>query len=187
MFPKTHLTSLSNVSGSTWVTTPLWLSGSLKTILYTSYVSSCHLFLICSVPFRSLPFRSFIVPIFAWNIPLISPIFLKRSLVFPILLFSSMFLCIVNLRRLSDSSCYSLELCIQLGVSFPFSLAFHFFLFSAICKASSDKQSAFFHFFFFGMVLVTTSCTMLQTYSHRFSDTLSTRSNLLNQCITSNV
>ena len=89
MFPKTHLTLLSNISGSRWVATPLWLSGSLKTILCTSYVSSCHLFLICSVPFRSLPFLSFIVPIFAWNIPLISPIFLKRSLVFPILLFSS--------------------------------------------------------------------------------------------------
>ena len=32
---------------------------------------------------------SFFVPIFAWNIPLVSLIFLKRSLVFPILLFSS--------------------------------------------------------------------------------------------------
>ena len=31
----------------------------------------------------------FIVPIFAWNVPLLSPVFLKRSLVFPILLFSS--------------------------------------------------------------------------------------------------
>ena len=33
---------------------------------------------------------SFIEPIFAWNVPLVSLIFLKRSLVFPILLFSSM-------------------------------------------------------------------------------------------------
>ena len=32
---------------------------------------------------------SFIVPIFAWNVPLVSLIFLKRSLVFSILLFSS--------------------------------------------------------------------------------------------------
>ena len=32
---------------------------------------------------------SFIEPIFAWNVPLVALIFLKRSLVFPILLFSS--------------------------------------------------------------------------------------------------
>ena len=37
----------------------------------------------------SIPFLSFIEPIFAWNVPLVSLIFLKRSLVFPILLFSS--------------------------------------------------------------------------------------------------
>ena len=29
------------------------------------------------------------MPIFAWNVPLISPVFLKRYLVFPLLLFSS--------------------------------------------------------------------------------------------------
>ena len=42
-----------------------------------------------SAPTRSLPFLSFIVPIFGQNSPLISPIFLKRSLVFPLLLFFS--------------------------------------------------------------------------------------------------
>ena len=52
-------------------------------------VYSCHLFLISSASVRSRPFLSFIEPIFAWNIPLISLIFLKRSLVFPVLLFSS--------------------------------------------------------------------------------------------------
>ena len=35
----------------------------------------------------SLPFLSFIEPIFAWNVPLASLIFLKRSLVFPVPLF----------------------------------------------------------------------------------------------------
>ena len=38
---------------------------------------------------RSIPFLSFIVSIFTWNVPLVSLIFLKRSLVFSILLFSS--------------------------------------------------------------------------------------------------
>ena len=41
----------------------------------------------CSV--KSIPFLSFIEPIFACNVPSISLNFLKRSLVFPILLFSS--------------------------------------------------------------------------------------------------
>ena len=53
--------------------------------LYSS-VYSCHLFLISSA---SVPFLSFIEHIFAWNVPLVSLIFLKRSLVFPILLFFS--------------------------------------------------------------------------------------------------
>ena len=39
--------------------------------------------------FVRTPFLSFIYPIFAWNVPLVSLIVLKRSLVFPILLFSS--------------------------------------------------------------------------------------------------
>ena len=38
---------------------------------------------------QSLPVLSFMVPILAWNTLLITPVFLKRSLVFPILLFSS--------------------------------------------------------------------------------------------------
>ena len=60
-----------------------------KSFLYSSSVYSCHLFLISLLPPKSLPFL-FIVPIFAWNAPLVSPIFLKRSLVFPILLFFSL-------------------------------------------------------------------------------------------------
>ena len=50
---------------------------------------SCHLFLISSASVRSIPFLSFIEPIYARNVPLVSLNFLKRSLVFPILLFSS--------------------------------------------------------------------------------------------------
>ena len=57
--------------------------------LYSSSMYSCHLYLISSASVRSIPFLSFIVLIFAWNIPLVSLIFLKRLLVFPILLLSS--------------------------------------------------------------------------------------------------
>ena len=42
-----------------------------------------------SASVSSLQFLSFIVSILAWNVPLITPIFSRRSLVFPILLLST--------------------------------------------------------------------------------------------------
>ena len=102
-----------------WVITPSWFSGSWRCFLYSSSVYSCHLFLISSAYVRSIPFLSFIVPIFAWSVPLVSLIFLKRSLIFPILLFSSIslqwsmiymhwFLCIYTLLLLNHVSCVQL-------------------------------------------------------------------------------
>ena len=58
------------------------------------------------------------------------------------------------------SSCYSLELCIQMGISFS-PLPYTSLLFSAICKVSSDNRFAFLHLFFLEMVLITASCTIL--------------------------
>ena len=81
MLPKVHLTSHSThsrISGSRWVITPLWLCGSWRSFLYSSSVYSCYL-LISSASVRSTPYLCFIVPIFAWNVPLVSLIFLKRS------------------------------------------------------------------------------------------------------------
>ena len=69
------------------------------------------------------------------------------------------------------SSCYSLELCIQMGISFLF-LCLLFLFFSVICKASSDNHFASLHFFFLVMVLITASCTMAQTSVHSSSGTL---------------
>ena len=89
MLPKAHLTSHSSMLGSRWVITPSWLSGSWRSFLYSSSVYSCHLILTYSASVRSIPFLSFIVPTFAWNVPLVSLIFFGRSLVFPSLLFSS--------------------------------------------------------------------------------------------------
>ena len=51
MLPKTHLTLHSRMSGSRWVITPSWLSGSWRSFLYSSSVYSCQLFLICSASF----------------------------------------------------------------------------------------------------------------------------------------
>ena len=121
---------------------------------------SCHFFLISFASVRSIPFLSFIVPILAWNIPLVSLIFLKRSLIFPILLFSSVSLH-WSLRKVF------LSILAILWNSSPkweylfFSpLPFTSLLFSAIFKTSSDNHFAFLHFFFLETFLITTSFTM---------------------------
>ena len=102
-----------------------------------------------------------------------SLIFLKRSLVFPILLFSSISLhwslrkAFLSLLALLWNSAFR-------WVYLPFSaLPFASLLFSVICKAFSDSYFAFLHFFFLGIVLITASCTMSQTSVHSSSGTLS--------------
>ena len=77
------------------------------------------------------------------------------------------------------SPCYSLELCIQMAISFLFSFAFHFSSFLS-CLQVLFNHFAFLHFFFLGMVLIIASCTMLRTSIHSSLHTLSIRSNLLN-------
>ena len=169
MVSKAHLTSHSRMSGSRSVITPSWLSGSWRSFLYSSVY--WHLFLISSAYVRSILFLSFIVPIFAWNVPLVSLIFLKRSLVFLILLFSSISLH-WSLRKafLSLLAVHLNFTYIWVYLSF-FPLLLASLLFTAICKASSDNHFAFLHFFFLGMVLIPVSCTMSWTYIHSFSDT----------------
>ena len=94
-------------------------------------------------------------------------------------------------------------------------LLFASLLFTAICKASPDNHFPFSHSFthflqllffsqlflrfpkttilpflysfFLGMVLITASCTMLQTFIHSSSGTLSIRFNPLNLFVTSTV
>ena len=133
MVPKAHLTSHSRMHGSSWVT-PLWLSGSLKPILYSASVYSCHLFLILSPSVRFLLLLSFILPILAWNVPFISLIFLKSSLVFLNLLFSLISLhcsfkkAFLSLLATLWNSAFSW---VYLSLS---PLLFAYPLFSAICK-----------------------------------------------------
>ena len=56
MLSKAHLLSHSRMSSYGWVITPLWLSWSWRSFLYSS-VYSCHL-LISSASVRSIPFLS---------------------------------------------------------------------------------------------------------------------------------
>ena len=122
MLPKVHLTSHSRMSGSRWVITPSWLSGSWRSFLYSSSVYSCHLFWISSASVRSIPFLSFIVPIFAWNVLLVCLISwrdlcLSHSIVF------LYFFALITEEGFLTSPCCSLELCIPMGISFLFSFA----------------------------------------------------------------
>ena len=119
----------------------IWI---VKIFLYSSSVYSCHFLLISSTSVRSIPFLSFIVPIFAWNVSLVSLVFLKQSLVFPILLFSSVSFhwsprkAFISLLAILWNSAF------KWVYFFLFSFAFHVFFFSsAICKASSQPFCLF--------------------------------------------
>ena len=125
MFSKIHIILHSKMSGSGWVITSLWFSGSLRYFVYSSSVYSCHLFLISYASVRFISFLSFIVPIFAWNVPLISNFLeqtdsLSHSIAF--LYFFALF----TLKGFLSCPCCSLKLCIQISVSFLFSFVFHF-------------------------------------------------------------
>ena len=125
MLPKAHLTSHSRMSGSRWVIIPLWLSGSWRSFLDSSSVYSCHL-LISSASARSLPFLSFIEPIFAWTVPLISLIFPEEISSFSHSIVFLYFFTLITEESCLISPWYSLELCIQMLISFLFSFAFCF-------------------------------------------------------------
>ena len=89
MLLKFHLTSHSEISDYRWVTTPKSLSSSSRSFLCSSSVYFCHIYLISSASVKRLLYLSFIMPILTRNVSFISPAFLKRSLVFPFLWFSS--------------------------------------------------------------------------------------------------
>ena len=187
MLPKARLTSHSRMSGSRWVITPFWLSGPWRSFLYSSSVYSYHFFSIFSASVRSIPFLSFIKPIFAWNVSLGSLIFLKRSLVFHILLFFSIFLH-WSLKKTFLSLLAVLWHSAFKWVYLSFSpCPVTSLLFSTTFKALSDNHFVFLHSLFLGMVLITASCTMSWTSTYSSSGTLCIRSKPVNLFVTSTV
>ena len=126
------LTLHSRMSSSRWVITPLWLSGSWRSYLYSSSVYSCHLFLISSASVRPIWFLSFIVPFFAQNVfEEISS--LPHSVVF------LYFFALITEEGFLISPCFSLELCIQMDISFLFSsLCYHYL---PLCSLPNLKKS----------------------------------------------
>ena len=122
-------------------------------VIKTFLVQFFYVFLPCPLnPFYfcdSLPFLSFIVPIFAWNAPLLSPVW--RDLLsfsfycFPLSLHYSPKRAFLSLLAIFWRSAFSW---VYLSLSL---LPFACLLFSGICKVSPDNHFAFLHFFFFGM------------------------------------
>ena len=125
MLPKAHLTLHSRMSGSKWVITPTWLSGSLRSFLYSSSVYSCHLFVLSSACYvhtvsvlycvhlcmkLSLDISNFLEEISS----------LSHSIVF------LYFFALITDEGFLLSPCDSLEFCIQMSVSFLFSFALCF-------------------------------------------------------------
>ena len=111
MLSKAPLTSHSRMSGSRWVITPLWLSGSWRSLLYSSSVYFCYLFLISSASVRSIPFLPIIEPIFARNVPLVSDFLEEISSLSHSVVFLCFFVLIAE-EGFLISPCYSLEFCI---------------------------------------------------------------------------
>ena len=118
----------------------------IKTFLYNSSVHFWHMFLISSASVRFIPFLSFIIPIFAWNVPLVSLVFSKRCLVFPILFFTSTS-CIVLLRRPSYPSMLFFGTLHSDGYIFPFLLCFSLFFSQLFVR---PPQTTILNFFFLG-------------------------------------
>ena len=89
ILPTADLTSHSRMSGFRWVITPSWLSGSWRSFFVYFFCPFLppllSIFCLCLVHTNSVCYCGHL----CINVPLTSLIFWKRSLVFPILLFSS--------------------------------------------------------------------------------------------------
>ena len=122
MLSKDHLSLHSRMSVCRWVITPLWLSGSF---LYSSSVYSCHLFL------SSASVRSVISVLYWTHVCMKCSLGISNFLEEISCLSHSVvflyFFALIAKEGFIISSCYSLELCIQMGISLLFSFAFHFF------------------------------------------------------------
>ena len=124
MLPKAHLTSHSRMSGSRWVITPSWLSGSWRSFLYSFSVYSCHLFLISSASVCPYHFCPLFCAYLCMKCSLGISNFLEEI---SSLSHSTVFLyffALITEEAFLISPCYSVALCIQMCISFLFSFDF---------------------------------------------------------------
>ena len=149
-----------------------------KIFFNSSSVYSCHLFLISSASLRSLPFLSFIEPFFARNIPWVSLIFLEEISSLSHSVVFLYFFALIAEEGFRISPCYSLELWIQMGITFLFSFAFHFSSFPSYLWGLPSTAILPFAFLFLGSGLGCLPAVTSQASARNPSGTLSIRPNL---------
>ena len=149
MLPKAHLTLHSRMSGSKWVITPSWLSGSWISFLYSFSVYSCHLFLISSASVRSIPkFLSFMCAHLCMKCSLGISNFLEEiSKSCPFYCFP-LFLFIDHWGRLCYLSFLFFGTLHSNGNIFPFLLCFSLLFFSQLFVRPTQTAILFFFIFF---------------------------------------
>ena len=117
MLPKAHLTLHSRMSGSRWVIIPSWLSGPWSSFLYSYSVYSCHFFLISSAFIRPIPFLSLLSSsLHEMSFGIFN--FLEEISSFSHSIVFLYFFALITEEGFLISTCYSLELCIQMGIAF---------------------------------------------------------------------
>ena len=95
-----------------------------------------------------------------------------------------LFLCTDYLGRLSNLSLLFFRTLHSEGYTFPLFLCLLLLFFSQpFVRPPQTQFCLIFHFFFSGLVLITASCTMSQTFIHHSSGTLSIRSNRIPEVI----
>ena len=110
MLPKAHLTWHSRMLAlGEWSHHHAYLAH--ENLFLDSPVYSCHL-LISSASVRSLPFLSFIEPIFAWKVSLGISNFLEEISSLSHSIVFLYFFALITSEEFLSSLCYSLELCI---------------------------------------------------------------------------
>ena len=115
-----------------------------RSFLYSSSVYRCHLFLISSASVRCIPLLSFLYCAhFCMKCSLGISNFLEEISSLSCSIVFLYFFALITEEGFLISPCCSLELCIQIGISFFSPLPFASLLSTAICKASSDNHFPF--------------------------------------------
>ena len=96
---------------------------------------------------KSMQFLSFIEPIFAWNVPLVSLNFLEEISSLSHSVVFLYFLALITEEGFLISTCYTLELCIQMFI-FPFLLCFSLLFFSQLFVRAPQRAILLFYISF---------------------------------------
>ena len=126
MLPKANWTSHSRMSGSGWMITPSWLSGSWSYFFVQFFriffPTLLNIFCFCQVYTISVLYWAHLcMKCFLGTCNFLEEISCIYNFIIPLYFFA-----LITEEGFLISPCYSLEFCIQIGISLLFSFAFHF-------------------------------------------------------------